>query len=286
MKPAAFAYHAPRSLPDALALLRDLGDDGKVLAGGQSLVPAMNFRLARPGALVDINKLAELTFLRGVSRTGLVVGALSRHATFHVAPDDGPLGRLFARVVKDIAHYPIRQRGTFGGSLSHADPASEWCLLSLTAGATMVIESADRGEKRVPAQEFFRGTFTTAVEFDEILTRIEFPAYPDSWRGGFYEFSRRKGDFALAMSAALVRLDGGRIAEARIGVGSVADRPLRLAEVERALVGKAPDAAAFEAAGELAKTLVTPNGDIHGTPEYRRDLMGTVIKRALIEATA
>lgn len=280
MKPAAFAYHAPASLSEALSLLAVHGEDGKVLAGGQSLVPAMNFRLARPATLIDINNVIELSGVSGDSRTGLRIGALTRHAFFHVAPDQGPLGRFLSQIVQSIAHYPIRQRGTFGGSLSHADPASEWCLLVTTLDATMVLRGQG-GERRMRAGEFFRGTFMTALMPDELLVAIEFPAVPEGWRAGFYEYSRRKGDYALAMSTALLRVEDGRIAEARIGVGGVADRALRLRPVEEALLGSAPGFESFERAADLARSLVNPPGDIHGSGEYRRDLVGTAVARAL-----
>lgn len=285
MKPAAFAYLAPKTLAEALAMLAEVQDDGKVLAGGQSLVPAMNFRLARPGTLVDLNGVAELEGVTGDSAAGISIGALTRHAAFHKPPFDGPLADLLAKVVRNIAHYPIRQRGTFGGSLSHADPASEWCLVAATLGATMHLAST-AGSRAVPAAEFFMGTFTTALAADEILVRIDLPPLPAGWSSGFYEFSRRKGDFALAMALAALRIDGGTIREARLGVGGVADRPHKLAAVEDFLAGKPAGAATFAEAADMARGAVRVTSDIHASEEFRSDLLGTVVRRALAEAAA
>lgn len=285
MKPAAFAYLAPKTLADALEMLAEVQDDGKVLAGGQSLVPAMNFRLARPGTLVDINGVAELVGVTGDSATGIRIGALTRHAAFHAPAFDGPLAELLAKVVRNIAHYPIRQRGTFGGSLSHADPASEWCLVATTLGATMHLAST-AGTRTVPAAEFFRGTFTTALAPNEILVRIDLPPLPPGWRSGFYEFSRRKGDFALAMALAALRIEGGTIREARLGVGGVADRAQKLGEVEAFLAGKPATAETFAEAATLAQGAVKVTSDIHASEAFRADLLGTVVRRALAEAAA
>ncbi|ODN72324.1 FAD binding domain-containing protein [Methylobrevis pamukkalensis] len=285
MKPAAFAYLAPTTLAEALEMIDRIGDDGKILAGGQSLVPAMNFRLARPGTLVDINGVAGLSGISGDSARGISIGALTRHAAFHTPPFSGPLADLLAKVVRNIAHYPIRQRGTFGGSLSHADPASEWCLVTATLGATLHIASLT-GTREVAAADFFRGTFTTALQPSEILVRIDLPPLGAGWGTGFYEFSRRKGDFALAMALTALRIEGGTIREARLGVGGVADRALRLAKTEAFLVGQPAHAETFAAAAAMAQDSIDVSEDIHAGADYRRDLLGTVIRRALAEAAA
>jgi carbon-monoxide dehydrogenase medium subunit len=282
VKPARFDYHRPASLAEALELLSRHGGNCKVLAGGQSLVPAMNFRLARPEMLIDINGLRELDRLEA-SAEGLRIGALVRHARFHKPVDDSELSRLLSRVVRHIAHYPIRQRGTFAGSLAHADPASEWCLVAATLSAVMTIASAE-GERKVAADQFFRGLFTTAVAENELLTSIDIPALPAAAVGGFYEFSRRAGDFALAMALVVLVIEGGVIRWARLGLGAAADRPLRLAAVERMLEGRRADAATFREAAAAARELATPSGDIHGSAEYRKDLVATVVERALVEA--
>ena len=195
MKPAPFVRHVPRTVAEAIAMLGEFGaKDGRVLAGGQSLVPIMAFRLARPAHLVDINGVAELARL---SRTGdtLSIGAVVRHAAFHRPAVDGPMGRLLAAVVRHIAHYPIRTRGTFCGSIAHADPASEWCLVAATLAAEMVAASK-RGQRVIAADDFFQGIMTTALAEDELLTEVRLPIISDQTRFGFHEFNRRAGDFA------------------------------------------------------------------------------------------
>ncbi|TMG72465.1 MAG: xanthine dehydrogenase family protein subunit M, partial [Betaproteobacteria bacterium] len=206
MKPADFEYHAPRTLEELLALLAAHREDGKILAGGQSLVPVMNFRLARPPHILDLNGVAELDFLR--SQNGfLCIGALTRHEAFHRPLVAGPTGKLLCEVVQHIAHYPIRTRGTFAGSIAHADPASEWCAVVLLLQAEIVARSR-RAERRLKASEYFHGTFATALEPDEVITEVRLPILDDTWRTGFYEFSRRAGDFAIAMTAVALRTAG------------------------------------------------------------------------------
>jgi carbon-monoxide dehydrogenase medium subunit len=267
-----------------LALLDQHGDDAKILAGGQSLVAAMNFRLARPAMLIDANHLPDLSTVT-IDGNHLVIGALTRHATFHKPVVDHPIGHLLSRVVRFIAHYPIRQRGTFGGSLCHADPASEWCLVAAVLDAEMLIESR-AGKRRVPAREFFKGTFTTALKPNELLTHIRLPLGAPPLKGGFYEFSRRAGDFALAMALVTLECDGSRITAARLGLGGVADRPLRLSALETKLVGQHADEPTFKAIAAEASSLITPTSDIHGTVEYRKDLIKAVLSRALVEAAS
>jgi aerobic carbon-monoxide dehydrogenase medium subunit len=282
VKPAPFEYFRPDSLSEALSLLADHCDECKILAGGQSLVPAMNFRLARPDVLIDINRLHELACVR-INNETLSIGALTRHAAFHEPIVDGPLGLLLSKIVRHIAHYPIRQRGTFGGSLAHADPASEWCLVVRTLGAEIVAKSV-RGERVIGSAAFFNGTFSTELAADELLTEIRLPAMSNNWRTGFYEFSRRAGDFALAMALAALRIEGGIVQEARLGVGGVSDRAIRLEALEHALVGKPASLEAIEAVAKSARSSIDPTDDIHASSEYRRDLIATVLKRALIEA--
>ena len=282
MKPAPFHYHQPRSLAEMLGLLKEYGEDGKVLAGGQSLVPAMNFRLARPQHLFDLNRLVELDFLR-IESSVLCIGALTRHAAFHLPPAKLPLAQLLSEIVHYIAHAPIRERGTFCGSLAHADPASEWCLVAATLDARMVVRGAG-GERSISADAFFRGPFTTDLHADELLSEVRLPVHDAGWRGGFYEFARRAGDFALAMALAAARIEGGIVKEARLGVGAVADRPLRLGELERQMIGARADAALCAAVGAAARAAVEPVEDIHASAEYRKDLIGTVVKRALLRA--
>jgi carbon-monoxide dehydrogenase medium subunit len=285
MKPAPFRYHAPKTIDEALATLAEVaGDDGRVLAGGQSLVPIMAFRLARPAHLVDINGVAALRRL-AVDGDRLCIGACVRHAAFHKPVVDGPLGRLLSTVVRHIAHYPIRTRGTFCGSIAHADPASEWCLVAAALGAEMVAQRAG-GARTIPAESFFRGIMTTALAEDELLTEVRLPLLPADTRFGFYEFSRRAGDFALAMALTTFRLQNGAISEARVAVGGVEPHPRRIAQAEQALAGRAPDRAAFEAAAEAAAAAVDPLDDATIAADYRRDLTRTVTRRALEQAAA
>jgi aerobic carbon-monoxide dehydrogenase medium subunit len=283
MKPAAFRYFAPRDLDEALDLLGEHGEEGKILAGGQSLVPAMNFRLARPKSLVDINRIAALDYLCEADAS-LRIGALARHARFEAPVAKGALGVLLPRVARHIAHLPIRIRGTFAGSLAHADPAAEWCLVATTLDAELV--AMRRGGTRVlrPAA-FFAGALTTALAADELLTEIRLPLLDGAWRAGFAEFSRRAGDFALAMCAALLHRKEGRIVAARIGVGGATDRPLRSAAAERILVGSDGGREAARAAADAAaREIDHPLEDPQVNAEYRRDLVRAMVERAVVQA--
>jgi carbon-monoxide dehydrogenase medium subunit len=280
MKPAPFQYHAPRTIDEAVALLAEVApQDGRVLAGGQSLVPIMAFRLARPAHLVDINGVEALRRL-AVEGDRLCIGACVRHAAFHRPVVDGPLGKLLATVVRHIAHYPIRTRGTFCGSVAHADPASEWCAVAAALGAEMVARST-RGTRIIPAHEFFAGIMTTTLKEDELLTEVRLPLLPADTRFGFYEFNRRAGDFAIAMALATYRVRDGKITEPRIAVGGAEPSPRRIADAEQALAGRAPGAESYAAAGDRAAAAVDPMEDATTSAEYRRDLVRTVTRRAL-----
>jgi carbon-monoxide dehydrogenase medium subunit len=283
MKPAPFMRHVPKTVDEAIAILAEV-EDGRVLAGGQSLVPIMAFRLARPAHLVDINGVNELA---RHARDGdvLSIGAVVRHAAFHRPVVDGEMGRLLAAVVRHIAHYPIRTRGTFCGSIAHADPASEWCLVAATLGAQMVARSK-RGQRVIAAEDFFQGIMATALAEDELLTEVRLPIIPSQTRFGFYEFSRRAGDFAMAMALVTYRLVDGVISEPRVGIGGAETRPRRIAEAEAALQGRPPEAGAFQAAADAAADAVEPMEDVQSDAEYRRDLVRTVSRRALDRAVA
>ena len=285
MKPASFVYHAPRTVPEALTILAHVAAlDGRVLAGGQSLVPAMAFRVARPGHLVDINGVAGLGRLEQAD-DALHIGALVRHAAFHRPVIDGPLGLLLTSVVQHIAHYPIRMRGTFCGSLAHADPASEWCLVAATLGAQIVATNRD-GERVIAADDFFEGLMATALADDELLSAVRVPLLPDDTRFGFYEFSRRAGDYAIAMCLATYRLVDGVIAEPRIGIGGAEAKPRRIAEAEALLDGRPPSSDVFRAAAAAAADSIDPLEDIQADAPYRRDLVRAVTRRALEQAAA
>ena len=280
MKPAAFIRHAPKSLDEALKILSEVAPlDGRILAGGQSLVPIMAFRLAKPAHLVDINGVEGLERIFSDGKM-LSIGARVRHAAFHKSVVDNPLGRLLTFVARHIAHYPIRMRGTFCGSLAHADPASEWCLTAATLDATMVAKST-RGERLIAAKDFFDGIMSTALAEDELLAEARLPLLSADAKFGFNEFNRRAGDFAMAASLVTYRLVGSKIADARVGVGGAEPAPRRIAEAEAALNGQMPGDAAFRAAAEAAATTVEPLEDHQTTGEYRRDLVRAVVRRAL-----
>lgn len=283
MKPASFRYHAPHTIEEALAMLAAYApDDGRVLAGGQSLVPTMAFRLARPHHLVDINGIVALRRL-AVEDGKLVIGAGVRHQAFYRPVVDGPLGTLLSAVMRHIAHYPIRTRGTFCGSIAHADPASEWCLVAATLGAEMVARSA-RGARIIAAADYFQGIMTTALEADELLAEVRLPVLPTETRAGFYEFNRRAGDFAMGMALVTFRLESGVMADLRVGIGAAEPYPRRIAAVEALLTGRVPEAAAFRAAGEAAAAAIDPLTDAQTDAVYRRELVATVVRRALEQA--
>jgi aerobic carbon-monoxide dehydrogenase medium subunit len=274
MKPASFSHHAPRTVEEATGLLALYApQDGRILAGGQSLVPAMALRLATPAHLIDINEIEELRSL-SVKEDWLMIGACVRHCAFERLAAPGPLGESLSTVVRHIAHYPIRTRGTFCGSLAHADPASEWCLVAATLDARMTARST-RGTRTIDARDWFQGLMTTCLERDELLLEARLPLLPQGTRFGFNEFSRRSGDFAVAMALVVIG------AEPRIGVGGVEARPRRIPEAEAALArGSVEDAA------EAAARAVDPMTDQHYSAAYRRDLVRTVVRRALQQASS
>jgi carbon-monoxide dehydrogenase medium subunit len=284
MKPAPFIRHVPKTLDEALRILAEVApQDGRVLAGGQSLVPIMAFRLAKPAHLVDINEVVGLDKIASDGKT-LSVGARVRHAAFHQPVVDNPLGALLTAVARHIAHYPIRMRGTFCGSLAHADPASEWCLVAAALDGVMVAKSM-RGERPIAARDFFAGIMSTALAEDELLTDVRLPLLASDAKFGFNEFNRRAGDFAMAAALVTYRLTNSKIADARVGVGGAEPSPRRIGEAEAALDGQTPSDKLFRAAAEAAAAAIDPLEDHQTTGEYRRDLVRAVVRRAL-EASA
>ena len=280
MKPAPFSYHAPTSLDEAVALLAELApQDGRILAGGQSLVPTMAFRVARPSHLIDINGIAELAAL-SVTDEIVSIGACVRHAAFENDTVPGVTGTLLRKVVENIAHYPIRTRGTFCGSIANADPASEWCCVLAALDGVVLVRSR-RGTRRVASCEFYQGIMTTALEDDELIIAVELPRLREDTVTGFVEFSRRKGDFAIAMALATYRLEGGTIVEPHIAVGGAEPYARRLQTAESVLRGQVPGEAVFSAAADAAASVVEPMEDIHNTIAYRRGLVRTLVQRAL-----
>jgi carbon-monoxide dehydrogenase medium subunit len=285
VKPAPFAYYRPVTIPETIALLAELAtEEGRVLAGGQSLVPIMAFRLARPAHLIDINRVAGLDRL-DVADGKLRVGARVRHAAFHRPVAAGPLGALLATVASYIAHYPIRMRGTFCGSLAHADPAAEWGLVAATLEAELVAVSR-RGERPIMASDFFQGVMETALAPDELLAEARLPLLPEAARFGFAEFSQRPGDFALAMALAVLEIKGGVIGNPLLGIGGVEACPRRLAVAEAVLTGAEPSQAIFREAGALAAAAVEPLEDPQIDSQYRRELVAAMVIRALSGACA
>jgi carbon-monoxide dehydrogenase medium subunit len=281
MKPAPFTYHAPKTVDDAIALLaRYAPEEGRVLAGGQSLVPMMNFRLASPAHLIDINGVRGLDRVREEGGH-LVIPACVRHAAFETPVVKGPLGTLLATVARHIAHVPVRSRGTFCGSLAHADPASEWCLAAVTLGAVLTLKSV-RGERRVAAGDFLAGIMTTTLAPDELLVEARIPLLPADARCGFYEVSRRAGDFAMTMAMAVWQLQAGGIGAPRLGVGGAEPVARCLAEAARHLDGQIPTPELFATvADKAAQSLTEVMQDAQTSAEFRRELTRTVVRRAL-----
>jgi aerobic carbon-monoxide dehydrogenase medium subunit len=282
VKPAPFAYHRPATLDEALALLAEHGDEAKVLAGGQSLVPLLALRLAAPAHLVDIGGIAELATIARNGTLGIGAGVTQR--TAERSDEVRAWSPLLAGALPHIAHPQIRNRGTVCGSLAHADPAGELPAVMLALEAEMVVRGAG-GARVVPARDFFVSYLETAVGADEVLERVEVPAWPTGAGWSFQEISRRHGDFALVGAATIVRLGAdGTIAEARLAFTGVAPTPVRVAAAEHALVGERPSPEVFAAAGDSVAAAFDPPGDVHATAGYRRQVAGVLARRSLTEA--
>lgn len=283
LKPAPFTYHRPTSIDEAVRILSEVADeDGRVIAGGQSLAPMMAFRIARPQHLVDINEIDALDVLT-VEDGALRVGACVRHARFRPGAVAGATGKLFAKVMPNIANYSVRSRGTFCGSLAHADPASEWCALAALLDAEIVVRSV-RGDRRIRASAWFDGAMSTTLAADEIVVEARIPLLPEGARTGFNEFSRRKGDFAIAMAIVAFGVESGRIVAPRVSIGGAEAFPRRLPAAERALDGATPGAAAFASAAQAAADVIDPMEDAMTDAAYRRDVVRAVTRRALEQA--
>ena len=281
MKPAPFAYHRAHSVGEAVRLLAELGDEAKILAGGLSLVPMMNFRLARPAALVDVTRIAGLSYLRA-DRDGLRIGALTTHRAVETSRDPAVLAGfgVLPRSARWIGHYPIRSRGTFGGSVAHADPASEWCLLAVLLGARVVLAGPD-GQRTVPAAEFFHGYYTTAARPDEMITELYFPR--PAPQAMLTEFAQRQGDFAVVAAAVSVDVEDGACRSGRVVLGGVGPLP---AQIDAGVLsGQPATTETWRAMGEHAAGQIDPPDDTHGSTEYRRRLAATLVARALAQAS-
>ena len=280
MKPASFEYLRPTSLEEALRYLADLGEDAKILSGGQSLIPVLNMRLSTPKYLIDIGRLEELSYIREEDGC-LVIGALTRHAELESSPLVKERCPLLLEAVRWIGHPQIRQRGTIGGSIAHADPAAELpCVLAALRGE-IVIAHAD-GEETVGADAFFLTYMLTALQPDQMVKELRFPLLPEACGYAFAEVARRHGDFALVEVAAAIVLDErGEVSLARLAAGGANPVPCVLEEAEEFLIGKVADDSVLEEAGALASERVDPDGDLHGSADYRRSLVKTLTKRAL-----
>ena len=283
MKLPPFAYARPASVSEAVALLAAHDGEAKALAGGQSLVPMLAFRLAAPSLLVDLGKVKELSRI-GISDAGVTLGAMVRWRDILADARLKSAHPLLVAAVGQVAHYQIRNRGTVGGSMAHADPAAELPGIAVTCEAA-ITAVGKTGARMIAAADFFRAPLSTALAPDEIITEIRLPPWPAGRRFGFEEFARRRGDFALAGAAVFYdRDDGGNARNVHIGAIGVGDRPLRLVGAERALDGRAVDESAIAAAVAAARTDVDPPDDIHASGAYRRALIGTMVERALRRA--
>jgi len=285
LKPPPFLYESPDALDEVLSLLAEHGDEAKLLAGGQSLVPLLSFRLARPAVLVDLNAVGGLS---GVSAADghVTVGSMVRERAAGRSTTIADQIPLMASAIPLIGHEAIRTRGTIGGSIAHADPAAELPAVAVATRAQMVARSAGRGERTVPATEFFQGYFTTALAADELLTEVRFPEMGSGWGAHFEEAARREGDFAMVGVAAAIHLADATIDDARLVLIGVGDTPGRAEDAERVLIGAEPGADAFEEAAAAAVRDLEPPSDLHGSATYRRYVAQILVRRALDECMA
>jgi CO/xanthine dehydrogenase FAD-binding subunit len=286
MKPAPFDYFDPDSVEEVLELLKQYGDEAKLLAGGQSLGPLLNMRLSVPQVIIDLNRVEALNYQREVDGW-LVLGALTRQSTLE---DDAALRErqpLVAEAIPFIGHRAIRNRGTVGGSLVHADPAAEWPALATALQAELVVRRAGQGDRVLGTDDFFLSALVTTLEPDELLHEVRLPPWSPSAGWAFIQFSRRYGDFALFGVAARLDLDQtGRCTEARLALIGASPTPVRARQAEAMLLGEAATETLFEAAAQQASTEIEPEGDIHASVGYRRQLATVLVARALMQAAA
>ena len=281
MKPASFDYFRAEKIDDALMALA-ANAEAQVLAGGQSLIAMMNLRLAKPGCLIDINRLTDLDYIRPEGDE-LAIGALTRHTTAATSTVIAEFCPLMTAAYDHIAHRAVRNRGSVGGNMCHADPSSENPAVAIVSGATLVLKSAE-GERRVAAEDFFLGLYETAAQQNELLTEIRIPKAPAHQGWSFQETSTRKGDFALVGIAATLDCPNGTCTNARIVAVGVGERAMRLDAAEVAITGAVMDDTDLTAAAEAARDSVDPPSDFHADSEFRRDLVFSLTKRALSEA--
>ena len=279
MKPATFEYVVVDSVMKAVTVLSEARGEAKILAGGQSLVPMLNFRLVRPAILVDINRIRELAFIEETGNT-IRVGALTRHYELEISPVLAKHLPVVASAMTHVAHLAIRNRGTIGGSLSHADPAAELPMMALLLNARLHVVSS-KGERTVAALDFFRDALTVDLGEDEIVTEIHLPKLPPNTGWGFEEVARRAGDFAVAAVAATVTASDGKIEEARIALTGVAPTPVRAQKAEALLRGEKIETKLIERVIEAVRSMIAPDSDLHASSDYRRHLAGVLTGRAV-----
>ena len=282
MKPAAFEYVVANSVEQAIAALAQAGGEAKILAGGQSLVPMLNFRLLRPAILVDINRIPGLAFIEDAD-DAVKIGALARHHQIETSPVIAKHFPVLSYAMTHVAHLAIRNRGTIGGSLSHADPAAELPMMAVLLGAKLHIVSG-RGRRVVKAGDFFRDALAVDLAEDELLTEIHLPKLPPRTGWGFEEVARRAGDFALAAVAATVTVSGVTMKEARVALTGVGPTPVRAGKAEALLVGQKPEAKLMTRVIETVRGAIEPETDLHASSAYRRRLAGALARRALAAA--
>ncbi|MGH6738928.1 MAG: FAD binding domain-containing protein [Bradyrhizobium sp.] len=283
MKPPSFEYYAPSTLREALRLLRELGPDAKPLAGGQSLVPMMNFRIAQPRHLIDLNRIAELSYIR-VEDGGLCIGAMARHREIEHSQIIRQHWPLLSEVMKHVAHVQIRSRGTIGGSLSHADPAAELPAAVAALDGELVLQS-DSATRILRAGDFFLSALTTAAQSDELLVEIRIPKLPAGTSAAFDELSRRRGDFAIVGVAAIVKCDhAGKLVLARVTLTGVDETFVRARRAEDYLLGQEATPALIAQAARIAAANLNPPSDLHASSDYRRDVVEAVTERVLSRA--
>jgi carbon-monoxide dehydrogenase medium subunit len=282
MKPPIFDYVAATSIDMAIAALAAAGDDAKIIAGGQSLVPMLNFRLLRPSILVDINRIPDMAYIRESERD-IRIGALTRHYQLETSPLIAKLLPVLACAMTHVAHLAIRNRGTIGGSLSHADPAAELPMLAVLLDAELRIASA-KGTRTIAAREFFLDALTVDLDGAEILTEIALPKLPEATGWGFEEVARRHGDFALAAVAALLTVSDGTIRQARIALTGVGPTPQRATAAESLLIGHAPEPNLIGRVIDAVRAAIAPETDLHASADYRRHLAGVLAGRAIAQA--
>jgi CO/xanthine dehydrogenase FAD-binding subunit len=285
MKPAPFDYYAPTTVEEALDRLTELGYSGKVLAGGQSLIPAMNFRMARPTALVDLSKVKELSYIKPTADGGLAIGTMTRVSVVEADQFVKDRYPILVKTIKHIAHRQIRNRGTFGGAIAHADPAAQLPAAALLLDANLKILSKS-GERWVKATDFFIGPFMTVLEPEEMLAEVVFPPMPMNTGGSYQQVSRQKGGYAQAAVITTVTLDeSNKVKEARVALFSVGETALLAKKANEVLAGQvATPELIEEVAAYIAKNECDPGTDIHGTEEYRRNLVHVLVRRSLTEA--